>query len=234
MSAAITPPNRLLKALAPDDQERLAPHLVRVGLDARFSMERADEPIGYAYFMERGIASVVACTSEKDRCIEGGLVGLEGVTASALILGDDRSPNETYVQVAGAAQRIAAEDLCAAMEESAPLKALLLRYVQTFFIQVSHTALANGTAKIEERLARWLLMAQDRMGQDELPLTHEFMSTMLGVRRPGVTDTLHQIEAKGVIRATRGMIRIIDREGLKLTAGSLYGLPEAEYARLLG
>lgn len=234
MTTHLSTSNHLLRALEPEDQARLEPHLTRVGLDAKFSMGRVGQPIGFAYFMERGIASVVACTEEKDRCIEGGLVGPEGVTNIELILGDDRSPNETYVQVAGAAQRIAADDLRAALDESPALKALLLRYVQAFFVQISQTALANGTAKIEERLARWLLMAQDRMGQDELPLTHEFMSTMLGVRRPGVTDTLHQIESRGLIRSTRGMVRIVDREGLKLTAGSLYGLPEAEYARLLG
>lgn len=234
MPAEIHSPNRLLNALARDDQARLAPHLTRVVLDSKFSMERVGQPIAFAYFMERGIASVVACTEEKDRDIEAGLVGPEGVTGAALILGDDRSPNETYVQVAGAAQRIAAADLRAALDESSAMKALLLHYVQAFFIQVFQTALANGAATIEERLARWLLMAQDRLGQDELPLTHELMSTMLGVRRPGVTDTLHQIESKGTIRSTRGRVRIVDREGLKSIAGNLYGLPEAEYARLLG
>ena len=77
-------------------------------------------------------------------------------------------------------------------------------------------------------------MAQDRMGENELALTHEFMSIMLGVRRPGVTDTLHQLEGRGLIRSTRGVVRIIDREGLIEAANSLYGLPEAEYERLLG
>ena len=226
--------NRLLTALAAEDLLLLTPHLTQVGLDARFSMERPGKPIPFVYFMERGIVSVVACTGQQDRCIEAGLIGLEGVTGTMVILGDDRSPNESYVQVPGSAQRIDSDDLRRSMEASPTLKALLIRYAQAFLIQVSQTALANGAAKIEERLSRWILMAQDRMGESEINLTHEFMSTMLGVRRPGVTDTLHQLEGRGLIRSTRGMVRIVDREGLIEAANSLYGLPEAEYERLFG
>ena len=226
--------NRLLTMLAPEDRALLAPHLMSVSLDIRFRVEQPGEPIPFVYFMERGIVSVVACTDTEHRCIEAGLVGREGMTGALVVLGGDRSPNRSDVQAAGSALRVDSDHLRRAMETSPNLKGLLIRYAQAFFIQVSHTALANGTARIEERLARWLLMAQDRIGGDELNLTHEFMSTMLGVRRPGVTDTIHQLEGRGLIRSTRGTVRIIDREGLIAVADGLYGVPEAEYERLLG
>jgi CRP-like cAMP-binding protein len=102
-----------------------------------------------------------------------------------------------------------------------------MSHQQPFLIQTSHTALSNGTASIEERLARWLLMAQDRLGGDEVPLTHEFLSLMLGVRRAGVTGALNQLDRKGVIRLSRARIGIVDREGLINSANGSYGIPEA-------
>ena len=101
-------------------------------------------------------------------------------------------------------------------------------------IQTSQTALANGRSKIEERLARWLLMAHDRLQEDALPLTHDFLATMLGVRRPGVTLALNLLEKKGLITTTRAAIRIPDREGLKRVCNGAYGVAEAEYDRLFG
>ncbi len=109
-----------------------------------------------------------------------------------------------------------------------------MHYAQAFLIQTVQTALANGTAKIEERLSRWILMSHDRVGHNDLPLTHEFLSIMLAVRRPGVTDALHQLEGRGLIRATRGQITVVDRAGLIRVAEGSYGVPEAEYQRLLG
>jgi CRP-like cAMP-binding protein len=94
-------------------------------------------------------------------------------------------------------------------------------------------AVANGRVTLEERLARWLLMAHDRLESDELPLTHEFLSLMLGVRRAGVTTTVHSLESSGLIKSQRGKISVIDREGLEKIAGSYYGVPEAEWQRLM-
>ena len=225
--------NRLLTMMSTDDLALLTPHLSQVALDVRTFVEQPNKPIPWMYFMENGVTSVVAISGH-ERSIEAGLVGREGVTGAMVILGDDRSPNQSYIQIAGGAQRIGVDEIRGAMDASASLTKLLLRYVQTFMIQTAHTALANGSAKIEERLARWILMAQDRMDDNELLLTHEFMSTMLGVRRPGVTDTLHALEGRGLIRCSRGQVRVIDREGLVEAAGGCYGVPEAEYARLLG
>ena len=101
-------------------------------------------------------------------------------------------------------------------------------------MQVAHTALANGVHQIDERLTRWLLMVDDRMDGGEFPLTHEFMSVMLGVRRPSVTTSLHVLEGNGFIRAERGRITIVNRAAMERFAGDSYGAPEAAYARSVG
>ena len=118
---------------------------------------------------------------------------------------------------------IAAEDLRTVMAESASLVKALLKFVHVFGVQPAYTALANAHGKIEERLARWLLMAQDRIGEDELILTHEFLSLMLGVRRAGVTVALQHFESTGLISTSRGSITIKDRDGLEESANGLYG-----------
>ena len=108
------------------------------------------------------------------------------------------------------------------------------RFVQSFFVQVSQTALATGKANVEQRLARWLIMAHDRVDGESLPLTHEFLSIMLGVRRAGVTVALHNLEGEGLIRATRGAITITNPDALIAYTDGLYGIAEREYERLLG
>jgi len=148
-------------------------------------------------------------------------------------VGDDRSPNEIYMQAAGAGLCIPSARLREAMDESTTLRPLLTRYAQSFAIQATYTALANGRGSLEERLARWLLMAHDRLGGNELPLKHEFLALMLGVHRPGVTVALHELSSSSLIQTNRGRIVVIDREGLEKAANGLYGTPEAEYKRLL-
>ena len=119
------------------------------------------------------------------------------------------------------------------MDTSPQDRTLILRYLHSFTIQVSYTALANARLSIYERLSRWLLMCQDRLG-DDLGLTHQFLSIMLGVRRSGITDQLHMLEGIGAIRSTRGNVRILDRNKLEEIAGGSYGVPENEYERLIG
>lgn len=114
------------------------------------------------------------------------------------------------------------------------LRPAFLRYVQVVLVQTAHTALANAHARLEDRLCRWILMCCDRLDGDLLPLTHEFLSMMLGVRRAGVTTAIHLLEGRGLIRARRGCIEIVDRDGLKAGAADIYGVPEAEYRRLIG
>jgi CRP-like cAMP-binding protein len=224
--------NRLLRAISSDDFARLIPHLEPVALRLREVLVVPNQPIQNVYFIEEGLASVVAISAD-DR-IEVAHVGREGLTGDPVLLGVEQTPNETFIQVAGSALRIGVDDLRAALDTSPALKALLLRWVHVSMIQTAQSALANGRYTIQERLARWLLMCHDRMDGDDLPLTHEFLSLMLGVRRSGVTEALHVLEGVEIVKAGRGTIRVLNRERLEEIAGGCYGLPEAEYNKLIG
>src|SRR4051794_25152990 len=225
--------NQLLSALSADDLALLMRKLERVPLEMSHVLERPNEPIEHVYFPESGIASVIGIDGRKRR-IEAGPFGREGMSGTPLVMGTDRSPHETAVQIGGTAQRISADALRRALERSPALNRFLLLYCQAFSVQTTHTAVANAHAALEPRLARWLLMTQDRIDGSELPLTHAFIALMLGVRRAGVTVALHALEGRALIRATRNRIRIQDREGLEAIADGSYGPSEAEYERLMG
>jgi CRP-like cAMP-binding protein len=224
--------NRLLSRLSPEEFGLLRPHLEAVELPVRKQLESRNKPIEAVYFIEHGIASVVANGS--GRPIEVGIIGREGMTGLPLVMGTDRSPHETYMQVAGDGQRMSSANLGQAVEQSPALHRHLLRYGHAFVVQTAQTALANGRSKLEERLARWLLMANDRLDGDQVPLTHEFLSVMLGVRRPGVTTALDLLEKEGLVQAKRRAIAILDRAGLRKVSNGAYGAPEAEFKRLFG
>jgi len=225
--------NLLLAALPDPDWQKMSTRLLAVDLQHRQPIEAAHKPIEHVYFPTRGIISIVAKSPDGQQ-IEAGVVGREGMSGLAVVMSNHRSPNDAFVQVAGSALRMSADDLRVSLGESERLRQLAQRFVQVFMTQIAQTALANGRAKIEERLARWLLMAQDRLDEGTLQLTHEFIALMLGVRRPGVTDALNDLEGKGLIRSSRGLVRIVDRVGLEAAAGGIYGVPEAEYKRLIG
>ena len=225
--------NRLLAALSKDDRDRLQPHLEPIDLELRKPLEQPNKRIDNVYFLDVGIASVVAVQA-KETNVEIGLIGREGMTGLAIVLGNHRSPHATYIQAAGKGQRIAAAELRKALAASATLQILLMKFVQAFMVQTAHTAIANARAKLDQRLARWLLMAHDRLDGNALPLTHEFLALMLGVRRAGVTEALNALEGRRLIEAARGRIVVRDRKGIERSAGGSYGVPEAEYRRLLG
>ena len=214
--------NRLLAALSSADFALLQPDLDPVSPELRQVLETADEPITHNHFIESGLASVVAGNGNHRRRIEVGLIGFDGMTGLAVVLGNDRSPNENFMQVGGEGRRISSDRLRMAMQESRSLHGVLLNFAHAFMNQIASTALSNGTASVEERLARWLLMAHDRMDDDNIPLTHEFLALMLGVRRAGVTVALNALERKAVIRLSRGQIFVVDREGLKASANGAY------------
>ena len=199
----------------------------------RHEIERPNRRIDTVYFMDAGIASVVAVQADETQ-VEVGLIGPEGMTGTAVVLGGDQSPHSTYIQVAGEAQYINAAELRKAMKSSESLNSLLLKYVQVFNVQTTHTAIANARANLNRRLARWILMAHDRTGDKTLPLTHEFLSLMLGVRRPGVTETLQSLRQQKLIENGRNKIVVLNRTGIEKLAGSSYGVPEKEYRRLIG
>jgi CRP-like cAMP-binding protein len=211
--------NLILSRLSRDDLALIQPHLEPVDLPLRKVLGQANKKITAVYFPQSGIASVVVNTGKP---IEVGLIGREGMTGLALVFGGDRDNNETYMQAAGQGQRMRANDLRNVIERSRTLHSSLLRYAHAFLNQTTRTAVANGRSKIEERLARWLLMAQDRVGSPELPLTHEFLAMMLGVRRPGVTVACQQLEREGVIARRRGRIVICNREALEKLSNGTY------------
>ena len=222
--------NRILQLLSAADLGLLEPHLVAVTMKLRDRYEDPNRPIELVIFPSTGIASVVAKQNGSDA--EIGLIGCEGMSGTAIVLGNHRCANATYVQVAGEGRQISAQDLRVAMDQSRSMHGVFLKYVQAFMSQTAHTAVANGRAKLSERLARWLLMAHDRVPGDRLALTHEFLALMLAVRRAGVTEAVHDLQSRELIEAARGEIVVHDRKGLEKIAGGFYGVPEAEYRRL--
>ncbi len=226
------PGNMLIASLSRSDFDLLEPHLVPVTLGVRKHLERPNKRIDAVYFIESGFASVVAV--QRGKQVEVGLIGREGMTGLPIVLGNHRSPHATYVQAAGEAKCIPSKELRNATRSSLSLRDSLLKYVQAFGVQTTHTAISNAQSRTDIRLARWLLMAHDRIGGNVLPLTHEFLSLMLGVRRPGVTEALNTLRKQGFISYRRGKITVTDRKGLERTAGQAYGTPEAEYRRLIG
>jgi len=228
------PGNRLLAALAPGDLALLTADLEPVDLPLRRVLETPGKVIDHVYFVDGGFASVVANGGRPKRHIEIGLIGREGMSGHAVVMGNHQSPNATYMQAAGAGRRMPVKKLRAAVQASAVLHGIFLKSVQGFLTQTAQTAVANAKSKIEERLARWILMAHDRLDGDRLPLTHEFLSVMLGVRRAGVTIALQGLVKRRLIQSRRGEIAVVDRAGLEKFAGDSYGLPEAELKRLLG
>jgi CRP-like cAMP-binding protein len=155
------------------------------------------------------------------------------MTGLGHVYGDDRTPFLTFMQIEGSATRFSVEDFRRATDNSPKLRTLFLSYARSFAIQVSTTAVANGRSTLEQRLARWLLMVGDRLGNN-FQITHEFIAVMLAVRRPGVTLAIQALEGKGLIKARRGAMHIVDRAGLIGAAGGGYGLAEKEQERLLG
>jgi len=174
--------NKLLAAMSASDFALLRPHLKSIELPVFKDLEQPNRRIDMVYFMESGIASVVAIQPD-DTKVEVGLIGREGMSGIAVVLGGNQSPNSTYIQVAGDGRRILASELRKAMDASESLRGLLFKFVQVYITQTTQTAIANARAHINQRLARWILMAHDRTGNDTIPLTHEFLALMQGVRR---------------------------------------------------
>lgn len=222
--------NILLDLMSEADRATIDPHLERVELTVRQSLFEVREPIEYVHFLLSGLSSEIASGEDGSR-IEVGCVGREGLSGHSVVLGVETSPHHAFMQVRGAALRIRAGDLRRCMETSPGLRDHLLRYVHVFMVQVASSALADARFTIEQRLARWLLMSQDRVGTS-LPLTHEFLSLMLAVRRSGVTDAIHILEGERLIKAERAAITVLDRAGLQAKAGGSYGVAEHEYERI--
>jgi CRP-like cAMP-binding protein len=225
--------NRLLRVLPPDALGRLSPRLERVTMAPGTRLQSPHEATGAAYFVEGGFLSCFAGENGRDQT-EVALIGREGLSGLSCLLGANETPFSVVVQRGGDAYRITTQALREACRESAPLLATLMRYAYAVSVQIAETGRANARQTVEARLARWLLMAHDRIDGNEIELTHENLSTILGVRRPGITVALHVLEGEHMIRARRGAIQILDRTKLERAAHGSYGLSEREYERVLG
>ncbi len=220
-----TPRNLILASLPDRDLILLNKDLIPLPMPRGMDVEQADRRIANVYFPETGFISIVDDIGA-DRSAEVGLVGREGMSGLAIVFGEERSAYGAYVQLPGTCQRLPAAKLRAAMEKSPALRQALMRYAHRFLGQAAHTASTNARASLDERLARWLLMAHDRVDGDEIALTHECLSLMLGVRRAGVTDALAVMSRRGLIGYRRGVITMLDREGMQRRAKGAYGKAE--------
>ena len=225
--------NKILAGLSASDFALLQAGLSAIDLPVRRQLEIRNRKIEHVYFLKSGLASVVV-SAGAHQSIEVGIIGSEGMTGLALLLESDRAMHETFIQSAGHGWRITADGLRLAMNKSMTLHRQLLRYAYTLFTQLEFTALANGRYNTEERLARWLLMADDRADGGAINLTHEFLGIMLGARRPAVTNALNEFQKRGVLKTQRGSISVQDREALEASANGSYGGAETEYRRLFG
>jgi CRP-like cAMP-binding protein len=217
--------NRLLAALSDDDYALLQPHLVQVDLVREQVLIEPGEEIQHCWFIEAGIASVIAGSVRGDQ-VEIGIIGWEGMVDVAVIHDLNRSMLRCMVQAAGSAYRIGTLAMQEALQRSPSLRVVLLHYAHTFLLQVSSTTLANASFSVEERIARWLLMYHDRTTGDALALTHELLALMLNVRRAGVTLALQAMNTANIITARRGLIVISNRQALEQFAGEGYGAAE--------
>src|SRR5512135_2315009 len=225
--------NRLLGLLAPKDYQRLRPHLQPIPLEYRQSLYRANKPIGFVYFIETGVGSLVN-TMRNGEAAEVGTIGNEGVVGLPVVLGDDRAPTSVYVQVPGAGLRMKATLFKKELARSASMRTVMLHYAHAFFNQVAQSAACNHFHSLEQRCCRWLLMTHDRMHSDEFLLTQEFLAMMLGVRRTGVSAAASTLQRAGLIRYKLGNVTIIDRHGLIRRSCECYGVSKKEFDRLLG
>jgi CRP-like cAMP-binding protein len=227
------PRNRLLSALPPEVLARLWPRLKPVELSLRTALHKVGVPITTVYFPETGWVSLLTYLEDGDAA-EVGLAGREGFVGLPVLLGAECDDIEAMVQAPGTALRLEVGAFREELERMPAFRTLLLRYALVHHTQVSRTAACNGRHHTDQRLARWLLMAHDRARTDEFPMTHEFLSMMLGIRRAGITVAAGQLQKAGFIRYERGCIEVTDRPGLESAACECYGVVRRAQDSLLG
>lgn len=231
---ASKPRNKLLCALPADQLDHLMRSVTRTTLRPRQMLHMSGTPMQDVYFIERGLVSVSAHFSS-GASVEVWLVGSEGMTGVPVVLGDDdRPPLQRVVQIGGEAYRISRESLRSALRENDALRGLLQRYVQFVLLEAAQESGCNAMHDLKQRLSRWLLLARDALGHDEIGLTHRTLARLLGVRRASVTDCLHVLAEAGAVRTTRGVIIIDDAAKLSAAACNCYGVIRREYKRLIG
>lgn len=223
--------NQLLAALPKEEYERLIANMEAISLKVKLNAYKPNEPIEYVYFVNSGVISLLNLM-EDGTAVEVATVGKEGMVGLPVFLGADSIPGLGMVQIPGDGLRMKVNVFKDKVTPDSALHDLLQRYTQTLFNQIAQSAACNRLHSVEERMCRWLLMTQDRVGQDEFPLTQEFLSQMLGVRRPTVSMSASILQKAGLIRYSRGNITILDREGLEASSCECYKIIQADFERL--
>lgn len=225
--------NRILSGLLPDDRVRILRALQPVTFALGEVVYESDGHLEHIYFPTTAVVSLLY-TMEDGSTAEMGLTGNDGVVGIALFLGGDTTPNRAVVQIAGEAFRMKARILREEFARGGSLQHVLLRYTQALITQISQTAVCNRLHPVEKRLCRWLLLCHDRVKSEELQMTQEFISNMLGGRRESVTVAAGHLQDAGLIHYSRGRIDIRDRKGLEAAACECYMIVKAEFDRLFG
>jgi CRP-like cAMP-binding protein len=213
--------NEILLGLPPQESDSILAQLTFVQLRTHDVLEESEEPIKYGYFVDSGVVSVLNIL-EGGKSVEVGLSGKEGCTALPLAVGLKTSSTRIVVQIAGMAFRIAAPGLAGILQRCPVLEKRMQQHGQIIAMQSAQIAVCNRLHEVDERLARWLLMSQDRIGTDTLPLTHEFLAHMLGTRRSSVTVAAGLLQRAGLITYNRGAVKIENRERLEDAACECY------------
>lgn len=225
--------NHLLAALPTEAFDRLKIHLEPISFTLGEVVYESGAHMEYVYFPTTSHISLLY-TMLDGSTAEMGLVGQEGVVGIALFMGGETTPNRAMVQGGGLAFRMKAKAMLDEFKRGREFQHLLLRYTQALITQISQTAVCNRLHSVEQRLCRWLLMTHDLAQSDELQMTHEFISNMLGVRREGVTMAARRLQEMGMISYVRGHIQILDRKQLLAHVCECYRVVKDEHSRLLG
>ncbi len=227
------PLNRLLARLPAADFRRLFPRPRPLPLAFKRVLCRAGDGVDYAYFPTGAVLSELLVMGD-GRAIEVATVGDEGMTGLGGVFGAGTAPHDVLVQVGGDGLRLGAAALKAEAARGGAVGELLARYHSAYQAQVSYSVACNGLHTVQQRCCRWLLITRDRVGSDVLPLTHEFLAIMLGVRRSTVTEVLHPFQGRGLISNHRGRIRLLNPSRLEAESCECYRQVRKEYDRLLG
>lgn len=225
--------NQILAALPPDEYERLSPHFEHVWLPHRQVVTQHGEPIRNVYFPNDALLSHVVQLSDGSTT-EAAVAGREGMAGLPVVLGADSTPIQAVVQIPGTAVKVKAKIIRDAFNRGGVLQSRLLTYAHALFIAAAQSAACNAHHLLEERLARWLLASSDGVGSDDLHLTQEFIATMMGVRRPGVTGAAFTLKEAELINYRRGHIQILDRNGLEAAACECYRAIKNQFKLLVG
>lgn len=223
--------NELLARVPASELSLIEPLLEPIDLPKDFTLAVHGGSIEHVYFLEKGLGSIVSVSAEGQKA-EAGMFGLEGFAPTPPAIHSSLSFHEVVMQAAGHGHRLRVEDLWMLMPQCSTFADLLHRSAHNLATQVSYTALTNAIHPVNERLGRWLLMCHDRLRQNDMHLTHDYIALMLAVRRPSVTTSLHVLEGNRFIRSIRGLVTIKNRAALQEFAQDAYGKPEEEYAYL--